>query len=127
MRILSPRTPSIFCCNSSGEYLGGSPAAVAAAFSFCKALTSATGFVTFLEELMTLKDMPDEELDIVRDAVKKMVPTFVHKTNKESREKAKKYNKQQKKANEKLLNNELAEDAGEVKKSKGKKDKSVAV
>ena len=87
---------------------------------------------TFLEELMTLKDMPDEELDLVRDAVKKMVPTFVHKSNKESREKAKKYNKQQKKANERLLNNELAEDAGDdktgkIKKSKEKKDKSVAV
>ena len=82
---------------------------------------------TFLEELMTLKDMPDEELDIVRDAVKKMVPTFVHKSNKESREKAKKYNKQQKKANEKLLDNELAEDTDEAKKSKRKKNKSVAV
>ena len=64
---------------------------------------------TFLEELMKLKDMPDEELDLVRDAIKEMVPTYVHKSNSDSREQAKKYKKQMKKANEKLLDNELSQ------------------
>lgn len=88
---------------------------------------------TFLDELMKLKNMPDEELDLVREAIKNMVPTYVHKSNKDSREQAKKYKKQQKKTSEKLLNNELAEDVqedderkkGKGKKSKGKKDKLV--
>ena len=85
---------------------------------------------TFLDELMKLKNMPDEELDLVRDAVKKMVPTYLYKSNQASRERAMKYRKQQKKANVALLNNELAEDNGnddETKKLKRKKDKLVAM
>ena len=65
---------------------------------------------TFIEELMKLKNMPDEELDLVRDAIKHMVPTYVHKSNKDSRERAKAYNKQQEATNDALLDNELGDE-----------------
>lgn len=48
---------------------------------------------TFEDELMKLKGIPDEEPDMVREAIKKMVPTYVHKNNRDSRERAKEYRK----------------------------------
>lgn len=53
---------------------------------------------TFLDELMKLKNIPDEKPELVQEAIKKLVPTYVHKSNQESREQARKQEKSRKKA-----------------------------
>ncbi|MBQ7067100.1 MAG: polysaccharide biosynthesis protein [Lachnospiraceae bacterium] len=66
---------------------------------------------TFLEELMKLKNMPDEQLPLVRHAIEKMVPTYVYKSNEESRERAKEYGNGKVAEETGLLENELSEEA----------------
>lgn len=76
----------------------------------------------FLTELMKLKNMPDEELSLVREAIARLVPTYVYRDNEESRKQAKESVKLQEKRKNRLLENEL----GEPEMEGSAKDKLVA-
>lgn len=76
----------------------------------------------FLTELMKLKNLPDDALPLVREAIAGLVPAYVYKSNEESRKQAKESVKLQEKRKSRLLENEL----DEPKMEGSAKDKLVA-